>query len=222
MRITIVEDNKALANGIAHQLRDKGHAVNLLYDGQSALDFLQQEDSDIMILDINLPGIDGFNILKNLRKSGNMVPVLLLTARGEIQDRVKGLNVGADDYLVKPFDMEESEARLRALIRRKPEIDDAKQHFGNLVFDRTGRKLFCNDQELFLPRKELALFECFFDRQNQIVSKSQIADYIYGVGSDIDERAVESHVSRLRKKLVSFGVAIKVARGLGYMMHLQK
>ena len=118
MRITIVEDNKALANGIAHQLRDKGHAVNLLYDGQSALDFLRQEDSDIMILDINLPGIDGFNILKNLRKSGNMVPVLLLTARGEIQDRVKGLNVGADDYLVKPFDMEELEARLRALIRR--------------------------------------------------------------------------------------------------------
>ena len=140
----------------------------------------------------------------------------------QIQDRVKGLNAGADDYLVKPFDMEELEARLRALIRRKPQIDDVKQHFGNLVFDRAGRKLFCNHQELFLPRKELALFECFFDRQNQIVSKSQIADYIYGVGSDIDERAVESHVSRLRKKLVSFGVAIKVARGLGYMMHLQK
>ena len=222
MRVTIVEDNKVLANGIAHQLRDKGHAVNLLHDGQTALDFLKQEEADILVLDINLPRVDGFKILSSLRQSGSNLPVLLLTARGDLQDRVKGLNSGADDYLVKPFDMEELEARLRALIRRKPEIDDAKQHFGNLVFDRTGRKLFCNDQELFLPRKELALFECFFDRQNQIVSKSQIADYIYGVGSDIDERAVESHVSRLRKKLVSFGVAIKVARGLGYMMHLQK
>ena len=153
MRITIVEDNKALANGIAHQLRDKGHAVNLLYDGQSALDFLRQEDSDIMILDINLPGIDGFNILKNLRKSGNMVPVLLLTARGEIQDRVKGLNVGADDYLVKPFDMEELEARLRALIRRKPEIDDAKQHFGNLVLIELVENYFVTTKNFFCREK---------------------------------------------------------------------
>ena len=218
MRIAIVEDNRALANGIAHHLRDRGHSVNLLYDGQAALEFLQQEGSDIVVMDVNLPRLDGFTILKTLRKSANPVPVLLLTARSEIHDRVTGLDAGADDYLVKPFDMEELDARLRALIRRKPLVDKETERFGALLSDRTGRKLFAQDEELPLPRRELAVFECLFERQNQIVSKAQIADHIYGVGADIEERVVEIYVSRLRKKLATFGVVIKVARGLGYMM----
>ena len=123
MRIAIVEDNLALAQGIAHHLRDQGHSVNLLHDGQTALEFLQQESADIVVMDVNLPRLDGFSILKALRKSSNQLPVLLLTARGDLHDRVTGLDAGADDYLVKPFDMEELDARLRALIRRKPLVD---------------------------------------------------------------------------------------------------
>ena len=222
MRIAIVEDNRALANGIAHQLRDQGHAVNLLHDGQNALEFLQQEVVDLVVLDVNLPRLDGFTILKTLRNSANLVPVLLLTARGELKDRVAGLNSGADDYLVKPFDMEELEARLRALMRRKPLVDQKSIQVGQISFDREGRKLSAHGKELPLPRKELAVFECLFERQNQIVSKAQIADHIYGVGADIEERVVEIYVSRLRKKLTDFGVLIKVARGLGYMIQIKK
>ena len=222
MRVTIVEDNKVLAKGIAHQLRDKGHAVNLLHDGQTALDFLKQEEADILVLDINLPRLDGFKILSSLRKSGSNVPVLLLTARGDLQDRVKGLNSGADDYLVKPFDMEELEARLRALARRKPLSGQDIVKYGPISFDRAGRKLSALNKEIVMPRKELSIFECFFEHQNQIVSKAQLADYIYGVGSDIDQRVIETHISRLRKKLLPHHVTIKVARGLGYMMHVKK
>ena len=138
MRVTIVEDNKVLANGIAHQLRDKGHAVNLLHDGQTALDFLKQEEADILVLDINLPRLDGFKILSSLRKSGSNVPVLLLTARGDLQDRVKGLNSGADDYLVKPFDMEELEARLEHWRGANLYRQDIVK-YGPLSFDRAGK-----------------------------------------------------------------------------------
>ena len=219
MRIAIVEDNKPLANGIAHQLRDQGHAVNLLHDGQVALDFLLQEGADIVVLDINLPALDGISVLKSLRKAGQTVPILLLTARGDLQDRVRGLDAGADDYMVKPFDIEELDARLRALIRRKPlaQGGDITQ-FGTISFDRAGRKIYAQGQEIALPRRELAVFECLFERQNQIVSKTQIADHLYGIGADIEERVVEIYISRLRKKLAPFAISIKAARGLGYMM----
>ena len=222
MRIVIVEDNETLANAIAHQLRDQGHSVNLLHDGQSALEFLRQEDFDIVIMDVNLPKIDGFTILKSLRRSENSVPVLLLTARGDIHDRVTGLDAGADDYLVKPFDMEELDARLRALIRRKPLIENEIVQLGSLSFDRVGRKLSVKGVDLDLPRRELAVVECLFERQNQIVSKTKIADHKYGVGADIEERVVEIYLSRLRKKLIAHGVVIKVARGLGYMMRVKE
>ena len=118
--------------------------------------------------------------------------------------------------------MEELDARLRALIRRKPLVDQKSICFGALSFDRAGRKLLAQGQELPLPRRELAVFECLFERQNQIVSKTQIADHIYGIGADIEERVVEIYVSRLRKKLAAFQVRIKVARGLGYMMQIEK
>ena len=147
---------------------------------------------------------------------------LLLTARGDIHDRVTGLDAGADDYLVKPFDMEELDARLRALIRRKPLIENEIVQFGSLSFDRVGRKLSVKGVDLDLPRRELAVFECLFERQNQIVSKTKIADHIYGVGADIEERVVEIYLSRLRKKLIAHGVVIKVARGLGYMMRVKE
>ena len=222
MRIAVIEDNTGLANGIAHFLRDQGHAVNIIADGAAALDFLHQESADIIVLDINLPSLSGLSILKTLRKSGDTTPIILLSARAELQDRIQGLDMGADDYLVKPFDMQELDARIRALIRRKPMADGHSISFGTLNYERSARRLLAKGKVLDLPRRELAAFECLFERQNAIVSKSQLTDHIYGVGFDIDENVVEIYVSRLRKKLLPFGVQIKTARGLGYMMELPK
>ena len=218
MRFAVVEDNKTLANGIAHQLRDQGHAVDVLHDGAEALAFIQHDGADLMILDLNLPSMDGLDVLKGLRKAGHVMPVILLTARGDLDDRVAGLDAGADDYLIKPFDMEELDARIRALIRRKPLQESEVAQSGKVRFSRTGRTLQLDGQDVALTRKELGVFECLFERSNQIVSKTQIADHLYGIGAEIEERVVEVYVSRLRKKLSSGGVVIKSARGLGYMM----
>lgn len=220
MRIAVIEDNKTLANGIAHLLRDQGHAVDVINDGEDGVTFLAQETADIVVLDINLPRVSGLEILQKIRQRGDATPVILLTARGETKDRVAGLDAGADDYLVKPFDMEELEARIRALIRRKPREEGALEQFGKLSFDKTSRRLLAEGTDLNLPRRELAAFECFLERAGQIVSKSVLANHLYGVGSDIEEKVVEVYISRLRKRLAPFGVEFKVARGLGYMMKL--
>lgn len=222
MRIAVIEDNVALANGIAHQLRDQGHAVNVLHDGDQALAFVKQDGADLLVLDVNLPGLDGFGVVSALRKSGNQVPIIMLTARSDLKDRLAGLDAGADDYLIKPFEMEELEARIRALLRRKPNLDTASATLGPLTFDREGRRLLASNQDLALPRRELAVFECLFDRLGQIVSKTHLADQLYGIGAEVEERVVEVYVSRLRKKLGDHGITIKTARGLGYMMDLSE
>ena len=222
MRITVIEDNVCLAHGIAHCFVDQGHAVNMLHDGQAGLDFLLQEETDIIVLDINLPTIDGLTLLQRLRASKIMTPVILLTARGEVSDRVRGLDAGADDYLVKPFEMDELDARIRAISRRKSKVEGERFEFGELTYDKSTRQLFAHDQNIPLPRRELAVFECLFDRQNTLVTKSQLADFVYGVGADVDEKVVEVYVSRLRKKLADFNVMIRSARGLGYTMDLPK
>lgn len=218
MRIAVIEDNITLANGLAHQLRDQGHAVDILNDGDAGATFLAQEQADIVVLDINLPGRSGLEIVKGLRKRGDMTPVILLTAQCDTKDRVRGLDAGADDYLVKPFEMEELQARIRALLRRRPREEGHLEQIGSLVFDRTGRRVMADQVDLNLPRRELAAFECFVDRPDQIVPKSVLANHLYGVGADIEEKVVEVYVSRLRKRLTQYGVEIKVARGLGYMM----
>ncbi len=220
MRFAVVEDNETLANGIAHQLRDQGHSVDILHDGGEALDFLRQDSADLAILDVNLPTLSGFEIVRALRRSENTMPILLLTARGDLKDRVMGLDSGADDYLTKPFDMEELNARIRALIRRKPAEGGSILQSGVLSYDRAGRRLQISGEDIAITQRELAVFECLFGRAGQIVSKTQIADHLYGVGAEIEERVVEVYVSRLRKKLSHAGVKIKAARGLGYMMDL--
>lgn len=201
MRIAVIEDNVVLANGIAHQLRDQGHAVDILHDGDQALAFVKQDGADLLVLDVNLPGMNGFAVVSALRKSGNQVPIILLTARSDLKDRLAGLDAGADDYLNKPFEMEELEARIRALLRRKPDLNATTVSFGPLTFDRTGRRLLAAGQEMSLPRRELAVFECLFERLGQIVSKTHLANQLYGIGAEVEERVVEVYVSRLRKKL---------------------
>lgn len=218
MRIAIVEDNESLANGIAYRLRDRGHAADVLHDGQEADAYLAQEGADLVVLDINLPGLSGLDVLRAMRARGNAAPVILLTARSETSDRVAGLDLGADDYLVKPFDMDELEARIRALSRRRNLDYGAQERIGGVEFDRTTRQVRADGQLLDIPRKELATFECLLERRGRLVSKAQLTDHVYGVGADVDDKAIEPHISRLRRRLADHGVSIKSARGLGYML----
>jgi len=218
MRIVIVEDNISLAQGIAHRLRDQGHAVDLLHDGEQCKQFLAHEKADIVVLDINLPKLSGLEIIKSMRLAEDETPVILLSARGDTTDRVAGLDAGADDYLVKPFEMEELDARIRALLRRKPRQNTPIEKMGRLSFDRSARRLFVDGEYIEIPRRELAVFECFLDRSEQVVPKSVLINHLYGVGADVDEKVVEVYISRLRKRLGPFGVQFKVARGLGYLM----
>lgn len=222
MRIVIVEDNETLANAIAYRLRDRGHAADVLTDGGAADLYLEQEGADLIVLDINLPGRSGLEILRSLRNRGDSAPVILLTARTETSDRVSGLDMGADDYLVKPFEMDELEARIRALSRRKQLDYGARETIGDLEFDRTARQVSAKGQVLDVPRREMAVLECLLERRGRIVPKSQLIDYVYGVGADVDDSAVEPHVSRLRKRLQNLGIRIKTARGLGYLLEVQK
>ncbi|WP_171128441.1 MULTISPECIES: response regulator transcription factor [unclassified Ruegeria] len=222
MRIVIVEDNETLANAIAYRLRDRGHAADVLTDGGAADLYLEQEGADLIVLDINLPGRSGLEILRSLRNRGDSAPVILLTARTETSDRVSGLDMGADDYLVKPFEMDELEARIRALSRRKQLNYGTRETIGDLEFDRTARQVSAKGQVLDVPRREMAVLECLLERRGRIVPKGQLTDYVYGVGADVDDSAVEPHVSRLRKRLQSFGLRIKTARGLGYLLEVEK
>ncbi len=220
MRIAVIEDNEALAHGIAFRLRDRGHSVDLLHDGAEADAFLAQEGADLIVLDLNLPGLDGIEVLRALRRRGDGTPVILLTARSETAERVVGLDAGADDYLTKPFEMDELEARLRAMARRKNLEFSVRDELGPLVFDRVGRQLLQNNQVIDVPRKEIATLECLLERRGRLVSKAQLITHVYGVGSDSDDSAIEPHVSRLRKRLEPFGIRIKTARGLGYMLEI--
>ena len=218
MRIVVIEDNHALAAGIAHRLRDQGHAVDVLDDGEDGDALLAGEGADIVILDINLPNLSGLEVLRRLRRREDSTPVLMLTARAGVSERVEGLDAGADDYLVKPFEMDELEARIRALSRRRGISEANVQQIGELSFDIGARILRAGEEAIDLRRRELAAFECLFERRGRLVPKSVITDQIYGVGADVDDKVVEVPISRLRKKLAVYGVRIKAARGLGYLM----
>ena len=218
MRITLVEDNVGLAKGIAYRLEDAGHAVDILYDGDAAESFLREDGSDLIVLDINLPGIDGLKLLKGLRARGDARPVILLTARTEIEDRVQGLDAGADDYLVKPFEMAELEARVRALARRRAVAPSNQILAGPLAFDPAAHQVRAAVRTLDIPRRELSILECLMNANGRLVSKATLLDYAYGTGTDVEESVVEVYVSRLRARLKTFGVSIKTQRGLGYQL----
>ncbi len=218
MRIVLVEDNKMLAEGIEKVLLDEGHSVDYFIDGGIADAHLNHEGADLAIIDINLPTLDGISIIKNIRKRNQRFPIIILTARSATSDRVKGLDAGADDYLVKPFKMAELDARIRALSRRNINLLSETESIGDLNYNRTSRRLYFSGQEIELNRRELTLFEILLQRKGQYISKSFLADTQYGIGSDISMNAVELSVSRLRKKLSNYRIQITTARGIGYMM----
>ena len=214
----MVEDNIAVAKGVAYRLRDEGHAVDLLHDGAEAVDFLRDASADLIILDIKLPGLSGMDVLAELRARGDHRPVLMLTAQSDTRDRIDGLDAGADDYLVKPFEMEELSARVRALGRRNAGRDRAEKSIGPLRFDDTARMILGPDGPLAVPRREVTLFETLLAANGRTVSKQTLLDHLYGTGTDVDEPVVEVYVSRLRKRLKPFEIEIKVQRGLGYAL----
>ena len=218
MRVVLIEDNHSLARGIDNALRDLGHAVDHLDDGLDGDEFLARHAADVAIIDINLPRLSGIEIIRRLRARGDTLPALILTARGKTSERVAGLDAGADDYLVKPFDMAELIARLRALARRRPQVAPQHETIGAQTYDRIRRRLAIADRSLDLPRRELALFELLLDHRGRLIDKDHIGAALYGTGASVEPNAVELLVSRLRRKLEGTGATIRTARGLGYML----
>ncbi len=218
MRITLVEDNVSLAKGIAYRMEDVGHAVDVLHDGASADDFLATDGGDVVILDINLPGLDGLSILRNMRARGDERPVIMLTARSDTHERVAGLDMGADDYLVKPFEMDELVARIRALARRKPHALRNRLELGQVAMDLDARQVEIDGAPIQMPRREVSVLELLLTAKGRNVTKQDLLEHTYGVGADVEESAVEVHISRLRKRLRPHGLTIVVQRGLGYAL----
>lgn len=218
MRVAVVEDNESLRKGITYRLEDEGHSVDALEDGQQASDYIAQEAVDLVVLDINLPGLSGLEVLSAMRARGDPRPVILLTARATTEDRVQGLDAGADDYLVKPFAMDELVARIRALGRRKAVAPRRSVSIGPLSLDLDPLRLSADDTPLDVPRRELTVLAGLAEAGGAPVSKDRLLDLVYGTGSETDEKVIEVYVSRLRKRLAAHGVGIKVIRGIGYAL----
>lgn len=218
MRIAVVEDNEVLADGIATAFQQEGHGVDQLHRGRPAIDFILQENLDLVILDFNLPDVSGIDVLRAIRAEGRHMPVLMLTARADIQDKISGLDAGADDYLTKPFNLEELKARVRALLRRRSVSRSNVLQLGPLEFDATAKSVRLAGSPLELPLKEFALLELLLSRTGQVVSKTDIMDHLYGAGSEVEESAAELYIHRLRKRLKACGVEIRTFRGLGYCL----
>lgn len=218
MRLLIAEDDAILADGLLHTLRRSGYAVDFVSDGVAADAALASSPFDVLILDLGLPRMAGLEVLKRLRARKSTIPVLILTARDSTEDRVKGLDLGADDYLTKPFDLSELEARVRALTRRAGHGGRAIVELGALKFDTVGRVAHLKGALLDLSARELSLLELLLSRSGRMVSKEQIVDHLCQWGEEVSANAVEVYVHRLRKKLEPGGVKITTLRGLGYCL----
>jgi two-component system OmpR family response regulator len=217
MRILLVEDDKVLADAISRALVQSAHAIDIVATGERADDALALGLYDLAILDIGLPGLSGLDVLKRLRARRATMPVLILTALDSLEDRVRGLDLGADDYLTKPFDLPELEARVRALLRRGSNATPFLE-LGGLRFDTVGRRVFFDRKPVELSPRELAVLELLLMRAGRVVSKEQLVNHLYGWGDDVNDNAVEVNVYRLRKKLEPLGCEIRTVRGMGYLM----
>ena len=218
LRILIVEDDAVLADGMSSALRKYGYVVDCLADGAHADQALTTEDYDLAILDIGLPRMDGFEVLQRLRARKLKMPVLVLTARDELADRVKGLNLGADDYVIKPFELVELEARIRALIRRSMGEASPALEIGGLTLDMAARRVLLDEKTLDLTAREFGVLEILMSRAGRVVSKEQLNERLAGGAEDLAENAIEVYVSRLRKKINGARVTIRTVRGFGYLL----
>ncbi len=220
MRLLLSEDEHELSNALVTVLKHNNYSVDAVYNGQDALDYLETGNYDGAILDIMMPKMDGLTVLKTIRLHGNPVPVLLLTAKSEIDDRVMGLDCGADDYLTKPFSMKELLARIRAMTRRKTDTTDSVLRFGDIELDRSTYQLSRKTDSIRLANKEYQMLEMLMINPGQIISTEQFMDKIWGYDSDAELNVVWVYISYLRKKLSSLDstIQIKATRGLGYSL----
>jgi two-component system, OmpR family, response regulator len=218
MRILVVEDDPVLGDGLSRSLRHAGYAVDTAQDGKLADDLLSVHAFDLVVLDLGLPGLDGLEVLRRMRRRPSAAPVLILTARDAVEDRVAGLDLGADDYMVKPFNLAELEARVRALVRRAQSATTARLTHGALTLDTAARRAFVGDDALELSAREVALLEALLLSSGRVVSKDQLADRLYGVSDEVGPNAIEVFVHRLRRKIEPAGVVIRTIRGLGYLV----
>jgi DNA-binding response OmpR family regulator len=218
MRLLIVEDNQALAQSLSGVFRAKGYAVDCASGGEDAEAALHTQPYDLLILDLGLPDVDGFEVLRRLRRRKSRIPVLVLTARDTLQQRVDGLNLGADDCLGKPFALAELEARAGALLRRGVGGEGAVLRHGRLALDTVGRMATLDGEPLDLPRRELCLLELLLLRCGQVVGKQTLLDKLFSFDEEVGQNAVELYVHRLRKKLQPAGVRVRTVRGLGYLL----
>jgi len=217
MRILIAEDDAIIADGLSRSLRQGGYAVDWAADGVDAEAALLTATYDLLILDLGLPKLSGLEVLKHLRARNSQLPVLIVTALDGTGDRVKGLDLGADDYMVKPFELAELEARVRALTRRSTGTTPTIQ-CGFLIYDQVGRVAQIQGQSLDLSAREIGLLEILLNRMGRLVSKDQLVDHLCGWGEEVSHNAIEVYVHRLRKKLEAGGVKIATVRGLGYCL----
>lgn len=218
MRVLIVEDDNALADGLIRTLRQSGYAVDHAGTGELALRATAEEHYDLIVLDISLPGLDGFEVLRQLRRDRHAGSVLILTAHDAETDRIRGLDLGADDYVAKPFSLPELEARVRALIRRSQAVKSPKLRFGKLTIDTVARRANIGADPLELTPREWAVLEYLLMRVGQVVSKEHMLQAMCSWDDSLTHNAIEVYISRLRSKLHDAGITIRTVRGFGYMV----
>lgn len=219
MRLLLVEDDSMIGESVRKALRQDGFIVDWVQDGQAAEVAAGSEAYDLLLLDLGLPKKSGLDVLKALRQSGNRIPILILTARDAVADRVKGLDAGADDYLVKPFDVEELEARIRALCRRQSGRVESIIKLGDVTLNSASHEVHLKGEPVALSGREFALLAAFLDRPGTVLSLAQLEEKMYGWGDEVGSNAVEVYIHALRKKLgADF---IKNVRGVGYMVSKQ-
>jgi DNA-binding response OmpR family regulator len=220
MRILVVEDEEQLADAIESMLKKEQYFVDKVFDGQDGYDYAMSGIYDLILLDIMLPKMDGLTVLKKLRDNGISTPIMLLTARTEIDDKIKGLDLGADDYLTKPFNKGELLARVRALTRRKGEIPTNELEFKDIKLNQSSYELICGDNSIKLGGKEFKIMQMLMYNTKNIISKDEFIEKIWGYDSEAEYNSIEVYVSFLRKKLnaIHSTVQIKASRGIGYYL----
>lgn len=221
MRLMLVEDDERLARGMAASLQAAGFAVDVCATGEEAVNVAPQEPYGAIILDLGLPDMDGLDVLGRLRSRGVATPVIILTARGMIEDRIAGLDRGADDYMAKPFHPRELESRVRALIRRSQGTPDPVLRIGALELDRSSRSVTLGGRPLELRRRELAVLEALMGRPGKVVPKERLSAEVFNFDDAVAPNALEVYIARLRRRLQPDGPSIRTIRGLGYMIEAE-
>ena len=218
MKILVVEDNASLGESLEYALRAMDHSVDVVSDGIMASSVLATEQYDLVTLDLCLPGLDGLEVLKRFRARNQDTPVLILTIRNRLDERVRGLDLGADDYMTKPFEIVEFEARVRCLLRRRDGLRTNLVEFGPLAFDTAERTVMLDDRAVDLTRRERSLLEMLLFGAGRVVPKKKIHEHLCSFDEDVGTTVIDTYIHRLRRKIDHPGLAIRTIRGLGYML----